>query len=153
MRRGQVRLARQCTSLWCWMIRRRFQQSALCSLEDWAGVLSVREEVTTYFKEGRTFAHQQEIVILRFRSEVLEDGLFPVPLHVIPVINHSMSDRIMYPVARRFGICQSFIADEEIEVFDPSFWCQMPRFRRYDWCTRGLRGWSTRCYRGREYTS
>jgi hypothetical protein len=60
-------------------------------------------------------------MILRFRSEILEDRLFPIPFHMIPVLNHPVSDRVVYPITRRLGICQSFIADEEIEVFDPSF--------------------------------
>lgn len=87
------------------------------------GVLSVRETSHKLFQGRRKnrSAHQEEIVILRFRSEILENGLFPISLHVIPVINHSMSDRIMYPITWGFSICQSFITDEEIEVFDSSF--------------------------------
>ena len=44
-------------------------------------------------KEGRT--HEQDVVILRFSSEVLEDALFPEPFHVIPVVDQSMLDRVV----------------------------------------------------------
>lgn len=60
-------------------------------------------------------------MIFRFSTKILEDRLFPVSLHMIPIIYHPMSDRIMYSIARSFGICESLVADEEIEVFDTSF--------------------------------
>lgn len=71
------------------------------------GVRSVRYSNYNCFpgKKGNKTTHQEEIVILRFRSEILENGLFPIPLHVIPVVNHSVSNGIMYPITWRFRIC------------------------------------------------
>lgn len=39
--------------------------------------------------------YQQDVVVLRLGSQVFEDGLLPKSLHMIPILYHSMSDRIM----------------------------------------------------------
>ena len=62
-------------------------------------------------------------MILWLRPEILKDRLFPVPLHVVPVVNHSVSNGIVYAIARSLDIGQGFVTDEEVEVFDPSFGC------------------------------
>lgn len=38
-------------------------------------------------------------MVLRFRSQILEDRLLPVSLHVIPIINLAMTDRVVYTVS------------------------------------------------------
>ena len=64
-------------------------------------------------------------MILRFCAEVLEDRLLPVALHVVPVINHAMADRIVHAVAWCPRVCECLIADEEVEIFDPSLGCKV----------------------------
>ena len=49
-------------------------------------------------------------------AKVLEDRLLPVPLHVIPVVYHTMTDRVVHAVPRRPLVCNGFITDEEIQV-------------------------------------
>lgn len=44
---------------------------------------------------GATESHEQDVVVFGFCPEVLEDALFPEPLHVIPILNLSMSDRVV----------------------------------------------------------
>ena len=60
--------------------------------------------------------HQEEVMIFRFRSEIFEDRLLPVPLHVIPVIYLTMSDRVIDAISRGLRIRNSFVADEEIKI-------------------------------------
>lgn len=36
---------------------------------------------------------EQEVVVLRLRAQVLEDGLLPEPLHQVPVLHNAMPDR------------------------------------------------------------
>lgn len=57
-------------------------------------------------------------MIFRFGTEVLEDCLLPVSFHVIPVVNHSVSDGIVDAISGCFSICKGLVADEEIKVFD-----------------------------------
>lgn len=57
-------------------------------------------------------------MIFRFGTEVLEDCLLPVSFHVIPVVNHSVSNGIVNAISRRFSVCKGLVADEEIKVFD-----------------------------------
>lgn len=58
-------------------------------------------------------------MVLGLGAQVLEDTLFPVSFHVIPVLNHSMSNRIVHPV--RFGVGNSFIANEEVQILNTAF--------------------------------
>ena len=50
-------------------------------------------------RRGRYRPHdstcEQDIVILRFDSQVLEYAPLPQPLHVVPVIDQAVSDRIV----------------------------------------------------------
>lgn len=39
--------------------------------------------------------YEQDIMILWFRSEILEYTLFPESFHVVPVLNHAVFDRIV----------------------------------------------------------
>jgi hypothetical protein len=56
-------------------------------------------------------------MILRLCPQVFEDRLLPITFHVIPVIDLTMPDRIADTVTGSFGIRNSFIANEEVEVF------------------------------------
>ena len=60
--------------------------------------------------------HQEEVMIFRFRSEIFEDRLLPVPLHVIPVIYLTMSDGVVDAISGSLCIRNSFVADEEIKI-------------------------------------
>ena len=62
-------------------------------------------------------------MILWLRAQILEDRLLPVTLHMIPIVNHSMSDGIVDAVAWRLGVGEGFIADEEVEVLNTPFRC------------------------------
>lgn len=64
-------------------------------------------------------------MILGLCSQILEDRLLPIPLHVVPVINLPMTNRIVHAVAWSFGIRESFVADEEVEVLNPALRCKM----------------------------
>ena len=48
--------------------------------------------------------HQEEVVVLRLRTQILEDGLLPVSLHVVPIIDLAMSDRIVNAIAGRLCV-------------------------------------------------
>lgn len=48
---------------------------------------------------------QKEVMILGLSAQVLEDRLLPVTFHVIPIVNHTMADGVVYAIARRLGIC------------------------------------------------
>ena len=62
--------------------------------------------------------HQEEVMIFRFRSEIFEDRLLPVPLHVVPVIYLTVSDGVVDAISGSLRIRNSFVADEEIKVLD-----------------------------------
>ena len=66
-------------------------------------------------------------MVLRLRSEILEDRLFPVTLHVVPVIDLTMANRIVNTVSWRFRISKRLVANEEVEVLDPAFRGKMAR--------------------------
>ena len=53
---------------------------------------------------------QQEIVVLRLSTQVLEDALLPEPLHEVPVFDDAMADGVLARVAWLV----SFITDEEV---------------------------------------
>jgi hypothetical protein len=59
-------------------------------------------------------------MVFRFCSQIFEDGLLPVALHMIPVIYHSVANRIVDTISRSLGIRQRLIADEEVEILDPA---------------------------------
>ena len=60
------------------------------------------------------FTHQKEIVVLRLAPQVLEDSLFPKPLHQIPVLNLTLANRVSQPICLLVG--HSLISNVEIEV-------------------------------------
>ena len=68
---------------------------------------------------------------------VLKDGLFPVSLHEIPVLNLAMTDGIVYTVAWSLRVCERLVADKEIKVLDSSLGCEIAGFR---WHSRACAG-------------
>jgi len=68
-------------------------------------------------------------VIFGFGSKILKDALFPVPLHVIPVVNKAMTNRIMQTVSLRVG--DRFVANEEVKIFDSTLGCKVSRLGGY----------------------
>ena len=78
---------------------------------------------------------QKEVMVLRLCTEILEDRLFPVPLHVIPVVDLTMANRVVDTVSRRLRISKRFIANEEVKVLDPSLRGEIARLCWY-WGTR-----------------
>jgi len=58
-------------------------------------------------------------VVLGLNSQVLEDGVRPEPLHMVPVLNLTMTDRIVDAVSGIVGNSKSLIADEEVQVLRP----------------------------------
>lgn len=53
-------------------------------------------------------------MVFWFGPEVFEDRLLPVTFHMIPIINHTVSDRVVYTITRCPRISQGFISNEEI---------------------------------------
>lgn len=137
-------LVRQYKGLGCWRIRKISQLSVLCFLEDWEEVRSVCGAIRLldYVPINQCLAHQKEIMIFWFSPQILEDGLLPVSLHVIPIVNHSVPNWIVNTVTGRFHVGKSFITNEEVEVFNTSFRSKMPWFIWNGRCTRRLWRWS-----------
>ena len=75
--------------------------------------------------------HQEEVMIFRFRSEIFEDRLLPVPLHVIPVLDLTMANGIVDAITRCLGIGKSFVSNEEVEVLNPALGGEMAGLRGY----------------------
>ena len=55
-------------------------------------------------------------MVLRLDAQVLEDGIRPEPLHMIPVLDLTMANRVVDRISGTVGRCQSFIANEEVQV-------------------------------------
>lgn len=70
-------------------------------------------------------------MVLRLRPEVLEDRLFPVTLHVIPVIDLTMANRIVDTISWRLRISKRLVANEKVEVLDPALRGEIARFGWY----------------------
>ena len=92
-------------------------------------------------------------MVFWFCLHILEDALLPESLHQIPIIDSTMSNRILHRVSLR--ICYGFIADEEIKVLDAALGREMAGFG-CDWrSTRsrlsGSRGMFTRSYSSRKH--
>lgn len=69
-------------------------------------------------------------MVLRLRTQVLEDGLLPESLHVVPVLDLAVADGVVDSIAGSLSIGQGLIADEEVEVLDAALGRKMTRFRR-----------------------
>ena len=59
-------------------------------------------------------------MILRLSPEILEDGLFPVPLHIVPILNLTVPDGVVNTISGSLRIRKCLVADEEIEILDSS---------------------------------
>ena len=103
------------------MIQRIFQLSVPCSLVGSEGVQSVCVISYLGLCTVITAAHQKKIVILRLCPQILEDNLLPITFHMIPIINHSMADRIVNTISWRLLVRDSFVSNEEIQVFNTAF--------------------------------
>lgn len=68
---------------------------------------------------------EEEVVIFRLDPKVFEDGVGPETLHVIPVLDLAMPDRIVHSITRTGTRSKSFISDEEIKVFRATFASQV----------------------------
>lgn len=68
---------------------------------------SARESLTT---------HQEEMMVLRFSSQIFKDCLLPVTFHVVPVVNHTMANRVMHSISRSFLVRKCFVSDEEVKI-------------------------------------
>lgn len=55
-------------------------------------------------------------MILWLSTQVLEDALFPISLHVVPVINETMSDGVVDAICLRVRDC--LVANVKVEVLD-----------------------------------
>jgi hypothetical protein len=66
-------------------------------------------------------------MVFRLCPEVFEDGLLPVPLHMIPVVYHPVANRIVHAIARGLGIRERLVADEKVEVLDTALGREMTR--------------------------
>lgn len=62
-------------------------------------------------------------MIFWLSSEILEDRLFPVAFHVVPVLDLSVTNRIVYAITRSLGVGKCFISDEEVKVFNAALGC------------------------------
>ena len=62
-------------------------------------------------------------MILWLRSQILEDGLLPVPLHVVPIVNLTMTDRVVDTVSGGLRVRECLVTDEEIKVLDSPLRC------------------------------
>ena len=59
-------------------------------------------------------------MILWLRSQILEDGLLPVPLHVVPILNLTMADGVIDTISGGLRVRKCLVANEEIEIFNSS---------------------------------
>lgn len=55
-------------------------------------------------------------MVLGLGAEVLEDALLPVAFHLVPVVNHAVTDRVVDVV--RLAVGEGLVADEKVEVLD-----------------------------------
>ena len=58
-------------------------------------------------------------MILRLSAQIFKDGLLPISLHLIPILNHPMPNRIINTV--RLVVGESFVSNEEVEILDTPF--------------------------------
>ena len=72
---------------------------------------------------------------------------------MVPILNLTVTDRIVYAITRGLGISEGFIADEEVEILDAALGCEMTGLGRQSRSRATcLRRGSARRYRGGEDT-
>ena len=55
-------------------------------------------------------------MILGLRTKVFKDGLLPVTLHMVPILNLTMTNGVVYSIARCLRVRESFVTYEEVKV-------------------------------------
>lgn len=70
-------------------------------------------------------------MVLWLSAEVLEDRLFPITFHVVPVVDLAMANWVVNSVSWRLCIGKGLIAYEEVEVFDSSLRGETARLCRH----------------------
>lgn len=60
-------------------------------------------------------------MVFGLSAQVLEDALFPEALHVVPILDQSMLDRLVNLV--RLGIRICFITNKEVKILDATLGC------------------------------
>ena len=68
---------------------------------------------------------KQEVVVFGLDSQILEYGVGPKSLHLIPILDLAMSDRVGDAVARIVASRKSLITNEEVQIFCTSFASQI----------------------------
>ena len=91
----------------------------------WRLGLSSRSASNHMIKNEMT--DEEKVMILRLSAKILEDGLFPISLHLIPILDHTMSNRIVDSIS--LVVRESFVPNEEIEILDTPFRSEMGRSR------------------------
>ena len=72
-------------------------------------------------------------MILWLRPQILENRLFPVPFHVIPVLNLTVADGVVHAISWCLHVRERLITNEEVEVFDPSLRRETAGLCWYSW--------------------
>jgi hypothetical protein len=65
-------------------------------------------------------------MIFGLSSKIFEDRLLPIAFHMIPVVDHPMTDGSVDTI--RFGMRVGFITNIKIEIFDASLGGEMTWF-------------------------
>ena len=60
-------------------------------------------------------------MVFGFSSEILENCLFPVSFHMIPIIDLPVTNWIVYAISWSLRVGQCFISDKEVEIFGAAF--------------------------------
>lgn len=55
-------------------------------------------------------------MVFRLNTEVFENRVRPESLHVVPVLDLTMTDGVVDPIARSVARSQSLITDEEVQI-------------------------------------
>lgn len=56
--------------------------------------------------------YKEKVMVFGLCAEIFEDTLLPIALHLIPVLDHAVTDRIVDSV--RLVVGNGFISDKEI---------------------------------------
>jgi hypothetical protein len=92
---------------------------------------SVNARAKSYENIMQYRADQEEVMVLRLCAEVLEDRLFPVSFHVVPVVDLTMANRVVDTISRCLRVSKCFVANEEVEVLDPALRGEIARLCWY----------------------
>lgn len=59
---------------------------------------------------------EKKVVVLGLHAQIFEDRVRPESFHMVPVLNLSVSDRVVNAVSWATARSQRFVADKEIQV-------------------------------------